>query len=511
MLEKFGRVGRIRPFDESGIVRRPDGVLDFVDRPPSLVAMLLASGNRYGDRTAIREVQGRSLTYAELLDAAARTSGGLHDLGVRRGDRVGIRLPNGADWVVAYFGVQLAGAVAVPINTRLTETEVDYIVGDAGAEVVLGPERPLPHGSPRIHDGLRPDDLAAILYTSGTTGFPKGAMTTHGNLLSINETVRRISSYEEGEDLSTLVSVPLFHVTGCNSQLLPALELGGTAVILGTFEIGRFLQALVDERPTSLIAVPAIYAMALADPRFAELDVGHVTRLLYGGAPMAPELIGRLREAFPNARLSNGFGLTETASVCVRLPDAWCDERPDSVGFATPVVELDLGDVDEHGAGELLVRGPGVVAGYWGRPQQTAEAFKDGWLRTGDVATIDDDGFVQIVDRKKDVILRGGENVYSVEVENALVAHPAVLEAAVVGVPDDVMGERVGAVVVTTGNGSLDAAELLTFASARLAKYKLPEHVVVTSELLPRNPGGKVLKGRLRDEAEWGDRVRLGR
>jgi acyl-CoA synthetase (AMP-forming)/AMP-acid ligase II len=509
LVDKQGRVGTIRPFDERGVVRRADNVLDYVGRPESLVEMFATSVDRYGGRAAIKEVGGRTLTYRELFDAAASVAGGLRSLGVVRGDRVGLRLPNSATWVVAYLGIQLAGAIAVPINTRLTPAEVEFIVGDSGAKLVIGPEDPLPSGAPHVVTSTTRHDLAAILYTSGTTGFPKGAMTTHNNLLSVTETIRRLSSLDPNEGLSTLVSVPLFHVTGCNAQLLPTLEVGGTVVILGAFDVRRFLHAIVDERATMIVAVPSIYAMALAQPDFATFDLGHVTRVSYGGAPMPPALIGELRAALPGARLSNGFGLTESASIVTRLPDAWCGSRPDSVGFATPVVELDLADVDATGAGELLVRSPGVVAGYWGRPELSAEVFADGWLHTGDVATIDDDGFCVIVDRRKDVIMRGGENVYSVEVENVLAAHPAVLEVAVVGVPDEVMGERVGAAIVTVPGATIGPDDVLAFAAGRLAKYKLPEHVLVRREPLPRNAGGKVVKPTLRDTFDWGSPKRF--
>jgi long-chain acyl-CoA synthetase len=503
-LVREGRVGAIRPFDERGVLRGPDGLLDYPDRPRSLVEMLASSVERYASLVAVRDVGGRSLTYRELWDQASNVAGGLQSAGVVRGDRIGMRMPNDTAWVVAYLGIQLAGAVAVPINTRLTSAEVDFIVDDCGARIVLGPDEALPSASPRGIADPAPDDAAAILYTSGTTGFPKGAMTTHRNLLSITETIRRLNGYEPDERPSTLVSVPLFHVTGCNAQLLPTLEAGGTVVILGTFDVRRFLHAVADERTTTLVAVPSIYAMALAQPDLASFDLAHVSRISYGGAPMPPALIARLREALPNARLANGFGLTETSSVVTRLPDAWCDARPESVGFATPVAEIDLIDVDSSGAGELVVRGPGVVAGYWGRPELTSEVFGGGWFRTGDIATIDADGFCTIVDRKKDVIVRGGENVYSVEVENVIAAHPAVLEVAVVGVPDDIMGERVGAAVVTAPGAGLERDALLRFAASQLARFKLPEHVVIRSDALPRNAGGKVVKAMIRDAVDWG-------
>jgi long-chain acyl-CoA synthetase len=250
--------------------------------------------------------------------------------------------------------------------------------------------------------------------------------------------------------------------------------------------------------------VPAIYWLALQQPNFAEVDTSSVVSLSYGGAPISPDLVHRIQQAFPSARVGNGFGLTETASVSTYLPDEYAAEHADSVGFAAPVVDLDLADPDpDTGVGELLIRGPNVVAGYWQKEQQTRETFVDGWLHSGDLARIDDEGLVHIVDRKKDMINRGGENVYCVEVENALAAHPAVGEVAVVGVPDSMMGEKVGAVVVPLPGQDVDPQDLLAFARERLADFKVPQFVAVRAEPLPRNPGGKVLKPPLRESTDW--------
>jgi acyl-CoA synthetase (AMP-forming)/AMP-acid ligase II len=228
-----------------------------------------------------------------------------------------------------------------------------------------------------------------------------------------------------------------------------------------------------------------------------------VKRLGYGGAPIAPDLVLRILEAFPNARVSNGFGLTETSSVATFLPHEYSPLRPETVGFAAPVDDLKL-DAPGSGEGELLIRGPNVVPGYWNKPEATADTFVHNWLRTGDMARIDGEGFVQILDRKKDMVNRGGENVYCCEVENALAAHPAVYEVAVLGVPDSMMGEKVGAVIVTKPGTHADAREIVGFARDRLADFKVPQFVVIREELLPRNPGGKILKKRLREGVEWG-------
>jgi acyl-CoA synthetase (AMP-forming)/AMP-acid ligase II len=286
--------------------------------------------------------------------------------------------------------------------------------------------------------------------------------------------------------------------------MVTQVRIGGTAVIMPRFEPGAFLRAIEQHRITLVTSVPTIYELVLRHPDFAATDVSSVRTLSYGGAPMAPELVHRLLDAFPNARLGNGFGLSETSALATFLPHEYAAEHADSVGFAAPVDDLRLDRPSEQGIGELLIRGPNVVAGYWGDPARTAETFVDGWLHTGDMATLTD-GMVRIVDRAKDMINRGGENVYSVEVENALCAHPDVVEVAVVGVPDPVMGEKVGAVVLA--RPGVNAAELIpslaAFARTQLADFKVPQFVRVLDGPLPRNAGGKVLKAPLRQSGEW--------
>jgi acyl-CoA synthetase (AMP-forming)/AMP-acid ligase II len=504
-VEKEGVVGRLRPFDERGVSRGADGVLHYADLQPSLVAMLRATVQARPDHEALVEVGGPSLTYGDLWERCGRVAGGLAAAGIGRGDRVAIRLGNGIDWCLAFFGGLMAGAIVVPVNTRFAEPEVAYVLEDSGSTFTFLPGAELPDGPPMAVDDLEPSDVAAILYTSGTTGSPKGAMTTHENFTSNVETVLRASFMGADATTRMLIAVPLFHVTGCNSQLLPMVRLGGTTVILPAFDVDAFLSAIVEHRTDATVAVPAILWLALNRPQFADLDVSHVRWLTYGGAPMPPEQVGDLMRAFPNARLGNGYGLTETASVTTFLTHEYSKERPETVGFASPVAELRLEESGfEGGAGELLIRSPQVVAGYWNKPGETARAFDDGWLRTGDVATIDEDGFVEIVDRIKDLINRGGENVYSIEVDNAISLHPSVVEVSVVGVPDAVMGEKVGAIVVVREGEELTAEQLVEFLSGRLADFKIPQYMVIRSEPLPRNPGGKILKQQLRSTTEWG-------
>jgi long-chain acyl-CoA synthetase len=505
VITKQGRTPRIMPFDMTGVERGDDGVLRYTTLHSSLLDMLRASVEQFPDGESVVVLGGDRVGYRELWDRAARVAGGLAAAGVRAGDRVANRHGNGLDWVLGFWGTLMAGGVVVPVNTRFSTQEIDYVVSDSGAKIILQPGTALPDGDPLVVEGSRPETLAGIFYTSGTTGFPKGAMMTHENFLSNSETCRRAIDFPDDHPIRNLISVPLFHVTGCNSQLIITADLGGTTVIMPQFEPQAFLHAIVEERIDTLVSAPAVYWLAMSQKNFGEFDMSDVRYLTYGGAPTPPEMIALLRASFPNARLGNGFGLTETSSVSTFLPDQYTDSRPETVGFTVPVVEVDLRDTDSAGVGELLIRGQNVVAGYWGKPDKTAETFVNGWLHTGDLARVDDDGFVQIVDRLKDMINRGGENVYCVEVENALVEHPAVFEAAVVGVPDAMMGEKVGAVVVVRPGAELDPVDLRSFAAVKLADFKVPQYIALRSEPLPRNPAGKVVKSAVRAETTWGD------
>ncbi|HXA64114.1 MAG TPA: AMP-binding protein [Bryobacteraceae bacterium] len=496
------------PFDRSGVTRGVGNIARYSGLANSLLEMLRATVDRTPGNEAIVEIGGERINYRELWDRSARVSGGLKRQGVQRADRVALRLGNSIDWCVAFWGSLMAGAIAVPVNTRFSEPEVEYVITDSGSRFIFLPDQPLPSDDPFVAEGLAQPDVAAIFYTSGTTGFPKGAMTTHEGFLSNIETCRRVAGLPNDGTLRTLVSVPLFHVTGCNSQLLPSCESGGATVIMPAFEVQAFLRAINLERINSVTTVPAIFWIAINQPNFADIDTTGVRWAMYGGAPIAPDLVGRIMQAFPSARVGNGFGLTETSSVATFLPHEFSYIRPDSVGFAAPVVDLDLFEPDSDGVGELLVRGPNVVKGYWNKPEATAQTFVNGWLHTGDLARIDKGGFVQIVDRKKDMVNRGGENVYCVEVENALCAHPAVFECAVMGVPDTMMGEKVGAVVVLKPRAKAEPREICEFLRGRLADFKIPQFVIIRADPLPRNPGGKILKPRLRKEAVWGPSLR---
>jgi acyl-CoA synthetase (AMP-forming)/AMP-acid ligase II len=495
------------PYDRTGIECGTDGVPRYADRPASLVHMLATSVERDPDAVALVEIGGRSLTYRELWDAAAKVAGGLRAAGVGRGDRTAIRLPNGIDWVLAFFGSHLAGAVVVPVNTRLSEQEASYIVEDSGSSFNFAPGAPMPEDKPLVVDDSGPEDLAAIFYTSGTTGRPKGAALTHANFLANSENGIRCHHIDrsEGPGLSTLIGVPLFHVTGCNTQLIPLLDLGGRVEILSNpLDFDGYFEALGEHGVSGLVAVPAIYHALLRSPRFAELDVSRVQRVSYGGAPIAEGLVHEIQAAFPDSRIGNGFGLTECAGLASYLPHEEATDHADSVGFAAPAVDLAIANQNpETGVGELLIRGANVVHGYWKDAAASAETFAGRWLHTGDLGRVDADGLLYVLDRKKDMINRGGENVYSLEVENVLTAAPAVGEVAVLPVPDEMMGEKVGAVIVPLPGRQVDVDSVLSHCRRQLADFKVPQYVVVRDQPLPRSSVGKVLKAVLREQTAW--------
>ncbi|HKR68251.1 MAG TPA: AMP-binding protein [Streptosporangiaceae bacterium] len=496
------------PFDDTGVQPDTNGVRRYPNLHESLVEMLSESVHADPHAEALVQVGGERITYTQLWDRAARVAGGLREAGISPGDRVAIRLPNSIDWVVAFFGGLMAGAVVVPVNTRLTDPEAAYIIGDSGSSYVFAAGSPLPDAGPLVHEGARRSDVAAIFYTSGTTGFPKGAMHTHENVLANVETVYRVSDIprDAGREMRTLVVVPLFHVTGCHSQTLPALRIGGAAVIDAAFDGRRMIETLEQERITACTAVPAIYYYILNHPDFTTAKVAGVRWASYGGAPIAPDLVHQIGDRFAGARLANGFGLTECTSIATLLPHEWAAGHADSVGFAAPHAEVAIDKTsfgDNGDLGEILIRGQSVCAGYWSKPEATAATFADHWLRTGDVGRVDPDGLVFVLDRIKDMINRGGENVYCVEVENALIGAPGVGEVAVVGVPDSMMGEKVGAVIVPLPGASVDPSAVVAYAREHLADFKVPQFIAVRPEPLPRNPNGKVLKAPLREAAAF--------
>ena len=355
-------------------------------------------------------------------------AGGLRAAGVQRGDRVTLRRPNGVDWVLSFWGIVLAGAVVVPINTRFTESEVEYVRSDSGAAYYIEPGAALPDGEPAVTDDLTPGDLAAIFYTSGTTGFPKGAMTSHANFLANVESAIRCVGIDraEGRSLATLINVPLFHVTGANSQLLVMAELGGrTYTLANPLDLDAYLTTVSEEGVQMLTSVPAIYHALTRHPRFAQTDLSHVRWVSYGGAPIAAGSVHAIMEAFPEARVGNGFGLTETSSLTSFLPHEEAPSTPTaSASRCRSATWRSTSPIPETGVGELLVRGENVVWATGTSPRRPPRRSSTAGCTPVTSAASTTTGCCYIVDRAKDMINRGGENVYSIEVEARWPAPP---------------------------------------------------------------------------------------
>jgi acyl-CoA synthetase (AMP-forming)/AMP-acid ligase II len=525
--------------------------------PPSLRAVLELSRG-HGDQTFLVYEDERT-TFEDHFRGAAHLSRRLRDdYGVINGDRVAIAMRNYPEWVFAFWAAAAAGAVVVPLNAWWTGEELAYGLSDSGATVLFADaereERLAPHwgelpglqtvivargqgdvakGHERFEDvvgevpvdaslpdvELQPEDDATIFYTSGTTGRPKGALGTHRNictnLMSLFFVAMRGSLQAKGgaggmmpssgRQNSSLLSVPFFHATGCHSVLVANTAAGGKLVIMYKWDPERALELIEREQVTNFGGVPAMVWQVLDSPDFAKRDTSSVQAIGYGGAPAPPELLRRIKEHFPSGSPSNGYGLTETSSVSTMNAGDDYFRKPDSVGPPVPVVDVKV--VDEKGneaspgdVGELWIKGPNVVKGYWNKPDATAATFTDGWLHSGDVARIDDEGFVYIVDRAKDMLIRGGENVYCVEVEAALYEHPDVADAAVIGIPHQVLGEEVGAVVQLRPGATVGDDELKAHVGDRLAAFKVPVRFWFRDDALPRNPAGKVLKRELREE-----------
>ena len=487
---------------------------------PTVGALLLRSARGWPDSPALVEEQ-TVLTHRQAAARASTAAGRLVARGVRPGDRVALALPNGWRYAVAYYAVQLAGATAVLVNTRFAPPEIEYVLADSGAraavvdaETAARVPQLCPHWDageltgPGAEAGELPGlaaastDIANILYTSGTTGRPKGAMQTHGNLVFNAGTVGSVMAVTAAD--RTLVVAPMFHATGIASQLVGFGAHGAACVFQPRFRPADMLSALIEYRITFFAGVTAMIQLMLADPGFDPADLPALRAACFGGAPVAEAFLDEAARRLPHVTLMNVWGLTEATSIvtCAAGPQ-WL-KRPWSVGRPVPGVEVAVavdGEIasspSPDAVGELWVRGPVVTGGYRNRPEATADTFRaDGWLRTGDVGRTDADGYVQVLDRMKDMIIRGGENVYSLEVEGVLARHPAIAEVAVVGVPDPVMGERVRAVAVLGAGHSLAVGALREWAAAQLADYKLPAELVTVSAL-PRNASGKVIKKEL--------------
>jgi long-chain acyl-CoA synthetase len=473
--------------------------------------------------------------------------------GVRKGDRVAIAMRNFPEWSVAFWAAAAVGAVVVPLNAWMTGGELEYCLADCGAKLLIADDErarrlsphlprlnlhailvtraveplsvPLLHFETVMADApadarlpavaIDPEDDATIFYTSGTTGKPQGALGTHRNICTnitsigfagARTLLRRgepIPAPGKASKRATLLSVPFFHATGCHSVLCPALNAGNKIVLMYRWDPERAMQLIERERVTSFGGVPSMAWQVLEHPALGRYDLASVESIAYGGAPSAPELVRRIKEKFPAVMPGNGYGLTETSSVTSQHAAEDYERKPDSAGLVVPVCDTRVVDamgreVAAGEIGELWVSGPNVVKGYWNNPDATAASFTEGWLHTGDLVRFDEEGFLHILDRAKDMLIRGGENVYCVEVEDALYSHPAIMDAAVVGIPHRVLGEEVGAVVQVKPGVAANEAALRRHVAARLAAFKVPVRIVLRDEPLPRNANGKILKRELR-------------
>ena len=506
----------------------------FTDRPATLDQMLREAVARRPDGEAL--VCGpERLAYRALDQKVEALATQLCGLGVAKGDRVAILAANGIPFVVALHAITRIGAIAVLLNVREERPELAYIIDHSGASVIihgaeLAPRLPepaiipavrhriaagaewlatlTPVATPRPPADLAEEDVAAILYTSGTTGRPKGAMLTHFGLVHaamIYATCMGLGAAER-----SLVSVPLSHVTGLTAAIGAMIRVAGTLIIAPAFKADGFIRLAVAERMTHTVMVPAMYNLCLLSEAFATANLSAWRIGGYGGAPMPEVTIRRLAERLPGLQLMNAYGSTETTGPVILMPPASSRERRAQLGRPVPTTDLLIMDDDGREVatgetGEIWLRGPNVAKGYWRNAQATSESFVAGYWRSGDLGSVDEAGFLTLLDRQKDMINRGGFKIYSVEVENVLAAHADVVEAAVVSKPCPVLGERVHAFVVPRAKGlALDAVR--AHCAGQLADYKIPETLTLLETPLPRNAAGKVLKRDLRRLMVEGER-----
>jgi len=512
----------------------------FAARPSGLCAMLRKAAAQQPDAEALVD-GGQRWTWQQLQDSSARVARGLERLGVKPGDRVALLMGNRAEFVLALYGIAQLGAIAVPMSTRDSAKGISFILNQCGARAVIAHTdmaRLLPaqldDASPLIRVlcsdaqgaqappaepavawesllGADPTPIlrdeveeapAIILYTSGTTGQPKGAVITHFNV--VHSALHFQSCLGLGTNERALLAVPASHVTGIIAIIAAMGAVAGCVIILREFKAGKFLQLAARERMSYTLMVPAMYALCLREPGFAALDLSDWRLGGFGGAPMPVSTIEQLARDCPTVRLFNAYGATESTSPATITPPG--SPTLDAVGVTLPCADIRI--MDDEGrelplgeSGEVWIGGPMVVPYYWNNPQATALSFCGGYWKSGDIGTLDASGFVRIHDRKKDMINRGGYKVFSVEVENCLMGHPQVLEAAAVGVPCPVLGERVHAFVHVSAGGVPEAAlaeTLRELCRQELADYKVPDTISIMTSPLPRNANGKVLKRELR-------------
>ncbi len=488
---------------------------------PTLGEALARSARRHPEREAVVTPHER-WSYAELdarVGAAARELAGR---GLRKGDRLALLAGNDPGFIVTLYAALRLGAIFVPINPRSAPPEVEFILGDCGARVfAFSPalretaDAVAPGEAARVEttellaaegDGVAAEvdesDDAEILYTSGTTGRPKGVLLDHHRVIWVGAGLSPAVGLREGDRM--LHVAPFYHSAELNLFLTTGTTLGCTHVVPGVFEPAQTLELLERERIATFFGVPTMYQLLLREPSLAERDLSAWRIGMFGAAPMAPAVIERLVAALPGVELYNLCGLTEAGPGGIYLQPRDLLRKPGAGGKAIPntevrVVDDDGRDVGPDETGELILRGETVMKRYWNRPDATAETLReDGWLYTGDVARIDDEGYITLVDRKKDMIITGGMNVYSIEVENALLAHPDVLDCAVVSAPHELYGESIVAVVDERPGAGLTLAAIREHCAPRLADYKAPHRLVLAP--IPRNPSGKILKYRLREQ-----------
>lgn len=521
--------------------------------PENLRSIALA-GQSHRDRIFTIYEDGR-VTYDAWFRAVCRLAEELQRRGINKGDRVAVAMRNLPEWPVAFFAAAVIGAIVVPLNAWWTGQELAYGLDNSGTKLLICDDerwdRIRPHmskisgletvfvsrcenvpadaetlesiiGQPtefaELPDGtlpavqILPEDDATIFYTSGTTGKPKGALGTHRNLCTnimsggysaACTVLRRGATLPDPVQKVGLTVIPLFHVTACSAGLMGAIMTGNTLIFMHRWDPVQAFEIIEREKVSSTGGVPTIAWQLLEHPERKNYDLSSLEIVTYGGAPAAPELVRKIRDEF-GALPGNGWGMTETMATVTSHSSEDYLNRPDSCG--PPVAVADLKIMDETGTqerpvgevGELWARGPMVVKGYWNNPEATAETFIDGWVRTGDLARLDKEGWCYIVDRAKDMILRGGENIYSSEVENVLYDHPAVTDAAMIGLPHKQLGEEPAAVVHLAPGETASEKELQEWVAARLAKFKVPVRIVFTEDVLPRNANGKILKKDLR-------------
>ncbi|MER7071365.1 long-chain fatty acid--CoA ligase [Terrabacter sp. NPDC000476] len=495
----------------------------------NLAANLVATAGRIPDKVGIRLDQ-LEVSWSALHRAAAVVAAQLRAIGVTPGDRVSLILPNVPAYPVAFYGTLLAGAVVVPMNPLLKAGEIEYFYEDSGAKVsfvwpdfaeeahkaaaqtgtrivVCGPTGPAEGQLPEVPGDevvLEPvdradDDTAVILYTSGTTGKPKGAELTHFNLHR-NAERSAADIMQITEDDVIMGCLPLFHVFGLTCGLNTSVQRGSTLSLIPRFDPAKAIEVLGRDHVTIFQGVPTMYAAILNHPNADQADTSSLRTCASGGSAMPEAVMKAFEEKF-HCQILEGYGLSETSPVAsFNMPDK--PTKPGTIGRAIPGCEMKLVDLEGNDTpageiGEIAIRGENIMKGYWNRPEATKEAIPDGWFRSGDLATVDDEGYFTIVDRKKDMIIRGGMNVYPREVEEVLYTHPDVLEAAVVGVPDDLMGEEVGAAVVLRPGSTTTLEDVQTYVKERLAAYKYPRRVWSLDEL-PKGPTGKILRREVR-------------